>query len=389
MRGCSTRSGNLADSLIVRMSSVARACGAINLAQGFPDFDPPQPVLDRLSQVVRSGPHQYAVTYGAPSFREALARIQALRMGIPIDPETQVVVTCGATEAILCAMMALCDPGDRVVVFSPFYETYVADAELVGATPTFVELHAPDFTFDDAELERACSLPGTKAIVLNDPSNPSGRVFGADELASIARAAERHDLYVITDEVYERIVYAPHRHVPFAGLPGMDGRTVSCGSLSKTYSMTGWRIGYLIAPPALAQRARRVHDYVSIAAPAPLMEAATAALELPDSYYDDLGALYRRKRDLFCGGLREAGVPFFEPQGTFFVMCDLSELGYVSDVELADDLARRVGVAAVPCSGFFASSENRFVRMHFAKGDDVLREALSRLEGWREKMGRG
>lgn len=382
----SHRSDRLADSIIVAMSRLARECGAINLAQGYPDFDPPRPLLEKLSASALDGPHQYPVTYGAENFRKALARQQSPRMGIAIDPETQILVTCGSTEAIMCALLSICDAGDRVVTFSPFYETYAADAVLCNAEVSYVDLHAPDFTFDERELDAACSLPNTRAIILCDPANPCGRVFTREELLAIARVAERHDLYVITDNVYEYIVYAPNKHIAFASLPGMAARTISCGSLSKTYSITGWRIGYLIASPEVTARVRKVHDFVTIAAPAPLMEAATAALEFPASYYDDLAAMYTHKRDLFCDGLRSRGIPFAEPQGTYFVMCDFSELGYESDLDLARDLAMRVGVAGVPCSGFFAKPENRYLRMHFAKSDEVLEQALDRLTGWRKKM---
>ena len=288
----------------------------------------------------------------------------------------------------MCSVMTVANPGDRVVVFSPFYENYGADAILCGAEPTYVELHAPEFTFDDAELEAACARPGTKALILCNPSNPTGHVFSRSELESIARMAEKYDLWVITDEVYEHIVYEPYEHVYFASLPGMAPRTLSCSSLSKTYSMTGWRLGYVIAPAEVTDRLRKVHDFLTVGAAAPLMEAAVAGLQLPQSYYDDLRDLYTHKRDLFCAGLAERGLTFVEPEGAYYVMVDISDFGYASDEEFAVDLAKRVGVGAVPGSCFFNAPENRFIRFHFAKSDEVLQAALARLDGWHEKMSR-
>ncbi len=386
MQELSRRTSRFTDSVIRRMTRVSMKYDAINLSQGFPDFDPPAAITERLAEVARKGPHQYAITWGAPNFRAALAAKQAPRMQMDIDPETQIVVTCGSTEAMMCSVMTVTNPGDRVVIFSPFYENYGADTILCGAEPTYVELHAPDFTFDEAELEAACAVPGTKALILCNPSNPTGHVFTHAELCFIAKMAEKYDLWAITDEVYEHIVYAPHEHVYFASLPGMAERTLSCSSLSKTYSMTGWRLGYVIAPADVIDRARKVHDFLTVGAAAPLMEAAVAGLELPQSYYDELTELYTRKRDLFCQGLRDVGFTFTEPEGAYYVMCDVSDLGYESDEECAVDLCRKVGVGAVPGSCFFNAPENRFVRFHFAKSDEVLKAALANLEGWREKM---
>lgn len=388
MQQLSSKTGHFTDSVIRRMTRVSMKYDAINLSQGFPDFNPPTEMMDRLAKVAYTGPHQYAITWGAQNFREALARKQEPRMGIPIDPDTQIVVTCGSTEAMMCSVMTVCNPGDRVVVFSPFYENYGADAILCGAEPTYVELRAPEFSFDEVELDAACARPGTKALILCNPSNPTGHVFTRAELETIARCAEKYDLWVITDEVYEHIVYAPYKHVYFASLPGMAERTLSCSSLSKTYSITGWRLGYVIAPAEVIDRARKVHDFLTVGAAAPLMEAAVVGLELPQSYYDDLLALYTHKRELFCAGLRERGLKFVEPQGAYYVMVDISDFGYESDDEFAVDLARKVGVGAVPGSCFFNAPENRFIRFHFAKSDDVLEAALKRLDGWHEKMAR-
>ena len=288
----------------------------------------------------------------------------------------------------MCSVMTVCNPGDRVVVFSPFYENYGADAILCDAEPTYVELRAPEFTFDEAELEAACARPNTKALILCNPSNPTGHVFTRAELDAIARLADKYDLWVITDEVYEHIVYAPYEHVYFASLPGMAERTLSCSSLSKTYSMTGWRLGYVIAPAEVTDRLRKVHDFLTVGAAAPLMEAAVVGLELPQSYYDNLRELYTHKRNLFCEGLRERGFEFVEPEGAYYVMCDISSCGYDNDEEFAVDFCKKVGVGAVPGSCFFHAPENRFVRFHFAKSDEVLNAALSRLDGWHEKMAR-
>ena len=386
MQDLSRRTERFTDSVIRRMTRISAQHDAINLSQGFPDFDPPRAVLDRLAEVAYTGPHQYAITWGAPNFRAALAAKQSPRMGLDIDPESQIVVTCGSTEAMMCSVMTVTNPGDRIVVFSPFYENYGADAILCGAEPTYVELRAPEFTFDETELEAACALPGTKALILCNPSNPTGHVFTRPELEFIARMAEKHDLWVITDEVYEHIVYAPHEHIYFASLPGMAGRTLSCSSLSKTYSMTGWRLGYVIGSPEVIDRARKVHDFLTVGAAAPLMEAAVVGLTLPQSYYDEIAALYAHKRDLFCNGLRDLGFSFVEPQGAYYVMADVSELGYESDYDCACDLIKKVGVGTVPASCFFNAPENRFVRFHFAKSDEVLKAALDRLDGWKEKM---
>lgn len=386
MQPLSTRTSKFTDSVIRRMTRVCSQYDAINLSQGFPDFDPPRQVLDALARAAYTGPHQYAITWGARNFRDALAAKQRRFMGLDINPETNIVVTCGSTEAMMCSVMSVANPGDRIVVFSPFYENYGADAILCGAEPTYVTLHAPTFGFREDELEAACAKTGTKALILCNPSNPCGHVFTLSELQFIAKMAQKYDLYVITDEVYEHIVYAPHRYIYFASLPGMAERTLSCSSLSKTYSMTGWRLGYVIAPPEVAERVKKVHDFLTVGAAAPLMEAAVAGLTLPDSYYEDLAELYAHKRELFCGGLRDLGFSIVEPQGAYYVMADISAAGYASDEDFAVDLCRKVGVGGVPGSCFFAEPENCFVRFHFAKSDEVLKAALDRLDGWQQKM---
>jgi aminotransferase len=381
----SHRTSTFSESVIRRMTRVANQHGAINLSQGFPDFDPPEALLKAAERTAREGPHQYAVTWGAQDFRTALAKKQSRFMGLPLDPDEHFVVTCGSTEAMMVAMMTACNPGDKVIVFSPFYENYAADAILSGAEPIYVPLHPPDFGFDPAELRRAFEQR-PKALVLCNPANPSGKVFTREELLYIASLAEEFDTFVLTDEVYEHIVYAPHHHTYFASLPGMFDRTLSCSSLSKTYSITGWRLGYVIAPPAIVNQARKVHDFLTVGAAAPLQAAAVTGLELPDSYYGELLAVYTGMRDLFLGYLDAAGLTYSRPQGAYYVMVDISEFGWNDDVEFAEWLAREVGVAGVPGSSFFHEPVRHLIRFHFAKRAETLAAAGSRLLTLREKV---
>ncbi|MDR2051724.1 MAG: aminotransferase class I/II-fold pyridoxal phosphate-dependent enzyme [Deltaproteobacteria bacterium] len=381
----SKKTARFSDSVIRRMTRICMKHGAVNLSQGFPDFDPPRAILDRLAEVAYSGPHQYAVTWGARNFREALAEKQSRLMGRAIDPETEIVVTCGSTEAMMAAMLTVADPGDKVIIFSPFYENYGADAILSGAESVYVPLHPPDYHFNPDELEEAFKKR-PKALVLCNPSNPSGKVFTLEELGVIADLAQKYDAYVITDEVYEHIVYAPHRHVYISSLPGMAGRTISCSSLSKTYSITGWRLGYIIASPEIIDAARKVHDFLTVGAAAPLMEAALAGLRLPDAYYNELLANYTEKRDIFLKGLDDLRIRHNDPAGAYYVMLDVSEFGYADDYVLCEDLARIVGVGAVPGSSFFREDVRDFIRLHFAKKTETLFEALNRLEHMRSKM---
>lgn len=366
------------ESVIREMTRLSNRHGSINLAQGFPDFDPPEELLEALIRAVRTPNHQYAVTWGAPRFRQALAKKQSKFTGLDIDPDRHLVVTCGSTEAMMAAMMTACDPGDRVIVFSPFYENYAADAILSGAIPIHVTLHAPDFTFDRDELKKAFAT-GAKAIVICNPSNPCGKVFTREELLFIAGLAEEHDAFVLVDEVYEHIVYAPHQHTCFATLPGMWERTLSCGSLSKTYSITGWRLGHIIAPENLISRARKVHDFLTVGAAAPLQEAAITALEFPDSYYQDLLQSYAAKRDLFMSYMRQTGLPFTEPEGAYYTLLNISSLGFATDTKAAAWLTEVVGVTGVPGSSFFKEPEHRFIRFHFAKKEETLRAAGEKL----------
>ena len=380
MKELSERTSKFTDSVIRRMTRVSIEHGAVNLSQGFPDFEPPKAITDRLAEVANEGPHQYALTWGAKNFRDALARKQNHFSGMNVDADKNIVVTCGSTEAMMAAMMSVCNPGDRVVIFSPFYENYGADAILSGAMPIYVPLNPPDFSFDADVLESAIKQSGVKALILCNPSNPCGKVFTEGELKVIAELAIKYDIFVITDEVYEHILYAPHKHTYIATLPGMADRTIICSSLSKTYSITGWRLGYVIANDEITDRVKKVHDFLTVGAAAPLMEAATVGLNFEDSYYEELKSHYTHMKELFTGGLKNIGLTFTEPQGAYYVMVDISEFGYDNDNEFCIDLASKVGVGAVPGSSFFKEDINNYVRFHFAKKDDTIYEALERLE---------
>lgn len=385
MKELSKRTKTFTDSVIRRMTRIANEYDAINLSQGFPDFDPPKEILNRLEQVAHEDYNQYAITWGAQNFRDALAKKQSKYMNLDLDSSKNIVVTCGSTEAMMAAMMSVCDPNDKVIVFSPFYENYGADSILCGANPIYVPLHPPVFNFDKEELENTFKQ-NPKALILCNPSNPCGKVFSKEELEYIACLAVKYDTYVITDEVYEHIVYAPYKHTYFASLPGMFERTISCSSLSKTYSITGWRLGYCIAPENIIEQIKKVHDFLTVGAAAPLQEAAVVGLEFSDAYYDELQKLYTHKKDLFLNGLKELNIPHTEPQGAYYVMVDISEFGYDSDLDFCVDLIKNVGVAAVPGSSFFKEEENRYIRFHFAKKDETLLAALNRLKDMRAKM---
>ena len=385
MKELSKRTETFTDSVIRRMTRIANEYDAINLSQGFPDFDPPKEILNRLEQVAHEDFNQYAITWGAQNFRDALAKKQSKYMNLDLDSNKNIVVTCGSTEAMMAAMMSVCDPNDKVIVFSPYYENYGADTILCGADPIYVPLHPPVFNFDKEELENAFQQ-NPKALILCNPSNPCGKVFSKEELEYIASLAVKYDTYVITDEVYEHIVYAPYKHTYFASLPGMFERTISCSSLSKTYSITGWRLGYCIAPENIIEQIKKVHDFLTVGAAAPLQEAAVVGLEFKDAYYDELQKLYTHKKDLFINGLKELNIPHTEPQGAYYVMVDISEFGYDSDLDFCVDLIKNVGVAAVPGSSFFKEEENRYIRFHFAKKDETLLAALDRLKDMRTKM---
>ena len=381
----SKRTATFTDSVIRRMTRISLQYGAVNLSQGFPDFEPPREILDRLGEVSKEDFHQYSVTWGAQNFREALAQKQSRLMGRTINPNAEIVVTCGSTEAMMAAMMTVVNPGDKVVVFSPFYENYGADAILSGAEPIYVPLVPPEFNFDRDVLEKAF-MQHPKALILCNPSNPCGKVFTYEELKFIAELAEKYDAFVITDEVYEHIVYEPNKHVYFSSLPGMSERTISCSSLSKTYSITGWRLGYIIAPPHIIDAAKKVHDFLTVGAAAPLQEAAVVGLRFGDEYYRDLQEKYTAKRDLFLKGLDDLKIAHTVPQGAYYILLDISEFGFESDLEFCEALARDVGVGAVPGSSFFREPVNDLIRLHFAKKDETLNNALNRLADLRKKI---
>ena len=385
MPSLSKRTENFTDSVIRRMTRISNQYGAVNLSQGFPDFEPPRELLNRLAEVAKEDFHQYSITWGAQNFREALAEKQSRLMGRKINPNEEIVVTCGSTEAMMAAMMTVTNQGDKVIVFSPFYENYGADTILSGAEPIYVPLYPPEFNFNVDELENAFKQH-PKALILCNPSNPCGKVFTYDELKIIADLAEKYDTFVITDEVYEHIVYEPYKHTYFASLPKMWERTISCSSLSKTYSITGWRLGYIITPKNIIEVAKKVHDFLTVGAAAPLQEAAVTGLKFGDEYYKDLQAKYTKKKDLFLKGLDDIGISHTIPQGAYYVLLDISEFGYESDLEFCEVLARDVGVGAVPGSSFFRENVNHLIRLHFAKKDETLYEALNRLEHIRNKI---
>lgn len=381
----SDRVKTFTDSVIRRMTRISNEYGAINLSQGFPDFNPPAPVLDALEKVAHEGPHQYSITFGAPGLRRALAEKHGKHIGRTIDPEREVVVTCGGTEAMLCTMMAICNPGDKVMIFSPFYENYGADTILSGAEPIYIPLVPPEYNFDIAQIEQGFR-DGAKAIIICNPSNPCGKVFTREELLAIGALAVKYDAYVVTDEVYEHLVYAPYHHTHMAGLPGMYDHTITCSSLSKTFSVTGWRLGYVIAPEAVMEHIKKVHDFCTVGAPAPLQEAILAGLQLGEPYYEELLRTYTKKRDFLLAGLDRLGLVHNVPQGTYFVMVDVQEFldlpqfqGW-TDLAFCEWMAKNIGLAAVPGSSFFRDPVNRYVRLHFARSEETLAAALACLE---------
>ena len=380
----SKRVENFTDSVIRRMTRISDEYGAINLSQGFPDFDPPKEIMDALAKAAYAGPHQYSVTYGADNFREALARKQEKAIGRKIDPDKEIVVTCGGTEAMMCAMMTICNPGDKVMVFSPFCENYGADAILSGAEPIYIPLVPPTYEFDIRLVEEGF-LQGAKAIIVCNPSNPCGKVFSEEELMAIGSLAVKYDAFVVTDEVYEHMVYAPNKHVCMAALPGMYEHTITCNSLSKTYSITGWRLGYLIGPEEVIEAAKKVHDFLTVGAAAPLQEAAVAGLNFPESYYQQLLKIYTEKRDYFLAGLDRIGLEHNVPQGTYFVLIDIQKFldlpkfqGW-TDLEFCEWMIQNIGVAAVPGSSFFKEEVNHLIRLHFAREKETIDEAMERL----------
>ncbi len=380
----SKRVREFTDSVIRRMTRISDEHGAINLSQGFPDFDPPQEIMDALAKAAHEGPHQYSITFGAQNFREALARKQGKAIGRTIDPNKEIVVTCGGTEAMMATMMTICNPGDKVMVFSPFYENYGADAILSGAEPIYIPLVPPTYDFDINLVEDGFKQ-GAKAIIICNPSNPCGKVFTEEELLAIGKLALKYDAFCVTDEVYEHMVYAPNKHTCMASLPGMYDHTITCNSLSKTYSITGWRLGYLIGPEHVIEAAKKVHDFLTVGAAAPLQEAATVGLNFPESYYEELLKKYTAKRDYFLAGLDRIGLKHNVPQGTYFVMIDIQEFldlpqfAGCTDLEFCEWMIKNIGVAAVPGSSFFREEVNHLIRLHFAREEKTIDEAVARL----------
>jgi aminotransferase len=385
----SDKAQRFTESVIRDMTRQARLHGAVNLAQGFPDFAAPDALKQAAIAAVRADVNQYAITWGAPSLRQAIAAKMQRDCSLTIDPETEITVTCGATEAMIATMLALVDPGDEVVIFEPFYENYGPDAILSGAVPRFVPLHPPDWTFDRAELARAFG-PRTRAIVLNTPNNPTGKVFTRAELQDIAALCQKWDALVFTDEIYEHILYDGAQHVAMATLPGMRERTVTINGLSKTYSVTGWRVGWTIAPPEITAAIRKVHDFLTVGAPAPLQEAGAAALQLPPSYYEELALAYRGRRDFLLGALERAGFRCFEPRGAYYIMTDIAAFDHGDDVAFSSWLVREVGVAPVPGSSFYSEPARgaHQVRFCFPKQTATLEDAARRLATVPERLAR-
>ncbi len=379
-RRASLKAERFTESVIREMTRLAQLHGAVNLSQGFPDFPAPEEVKEAARRAIAADVNQYAVTWGARSLRQAIARKFERLYAVPVDPEREVTVTCGSTEAMIATLLAVLDPGDEVVVFEPFYENYGPDAILSGATPRFVPLRPPSWDFDPEELARAFTRR-TRAIILNTPNNPTGKVFTRAELEVVADLCRRHDALVITDEIYEHILYDGAVHVPMASLPGMAERTITINGMSKTYSVTGWRVGWAIAPPLLTSAIRKVHDFLTVGAAAPLQEAGALALDLPDAYYASLAAGYARRRDRLLPVLERAGFRVHRPQGAYYVMTEIDGFGWDDDVAFARHLVEDVGVAVVPGSSFYSDPARgrRQVRFAFCKKDATLDEAERRL----------
>ena len=377
----SKKATQFTESVIREMTRLNDLHGGVNLSQGFPDFSAPDAVKDAAVAAIHADVNQYAVTWGARPLREAVAREFTRRYGLEVVADAQVTVCCGSTEAMMSTMMAIIDPGDEVVVFEPFYENYGPDAILSGATPRYVTLHEPDWHFDPDELAAAFNTK-TKAIIINTPNNPTGKVFTREELETIAALCRRWDAIAIADEIYEHIIYDGRQHVPMATIEGMAERTVTINGLSKTYSVTGWRVGWTISPPSLTGAIRKVHDFLTVGAPAPLQEAGSVALGLPDQYYLDLAAKYQRLRDVLLGVLERHRFTCYKPYGAYYIMTDISAFGFNDDVEFARHLVTNVGVAAVPGSSFYKNSSRGRTKLRFCycKRDETLVEADRRLQ---------
>lgn len=376
----SRKASQFTESVIREMTRVALEYGAVNLAQGFPDFPCPPELKRAACEAIETDVNQYAITWGDKQFRDGIREKVRWYLGLDIDSDTEITVTCGSTEAMAAVMLATLNPGDEVIIFEPYYENYSPDAILAGATPRYVSLHSPDWTFDEGELRQAFNSR-TKAIIVNTPHNPTGKVFTHEELTVIAELAQQWDVLVFTDEIYEHILYDGTEHIAIATLPGMGDRTVTINGLSKTYSVTGWRVGYILANRELTSAIRKVHDFLTVGAPAPLQRAGVAAMHLPVSYYQQLADLYSHKRSLILSILAEVGIPYFIPQGAYYVFADISQFGYANDVDFVKYLIKEVGVAAVPGSSFFADSTlgKSFIRFCFSKKSETLQAAGERL----------
>jgi aminotransferase len=376
----SQRSTRFTESVIREMTRLCNQHGAVNLAQGFPDFSAPEAIKDEAVRAIRGDVNQYAITWGAKRLREALVAKTLRFTGLRYDPETEVTVCCGSTECMVATLLALVNPGEEVIVFEPFYENYGPDAVLCGATPRFVRLREPEWAFDPAELAAAFS-DRTKAIIINTPNNPTGKVFSRAELEQIAALCRKWDVVAVTDEIYEHMTYDGTEHVTLAAMDGMRERTVTISGISKTFSVTGWRVGYCLASPALTGAIRKVHDFLTVGAPAPLQEAAATALALPDEYYRTLAEGYRARRDFLLPALEAAGFRTFKPRGAYYVMTDISRFGFADDVAFARHLVAEGGVAAVPGSSFYADpgAGRQRLRFHFARRRETLEAAVERL----------
>ncbi|MES1258026.1 MAG: aminotransferase class I/II-fold pyridoxal phosphate-dependent enzyme [Acidobacteriota bacterium] len=376
----SARTAHFTESVIREMTRLAIVHGAVNLAQGFPDFAAPVDLKQAAIDAIAADHNQYPITWGTKPFRQAIAAKYARTYNLPVDPEREITVTCGATEGMIAALLAVADPGDEVVVFEPFYENYHPDTLLCGAERRLVKLHAPDWTFDPDELRRAFSSR-TKAIILNTPNNPTGKVFTHEELSYIASLCQEFDALAITDEIYEHITYDGHRHIPIITLPGMRERTILVNSMSKTFSVTGWRVGWVIASPDLTGSIRKVHDFLTVGAATPLQQAGVMALHLPDAYFNGLSAGYEGRRKAAVDMLEAAGFRCFMPQGAYYVMTDISAFGAANDVEFARWLIEEIGVAAVPGSSFFhnPASGSQQIRFCFCKKYETLSAAGAKL----------
>ncbi len=379
-RSTSEKAARFTESVIREMTRLANAHGAVNLSQGFPDFPAPDELKEAAARAIAANINQYAVTWGAPNLRQAIAAKFERSYGVPVDPDQEITVTCGGTEAMVASLMALLNPGDEVVTFEPFYENYGPDAILAGAIPKFVTLRTPDWSFDPAELRAAFSSK-TRAIIMNSPHNPTGKVFSRTELELIASLCREFDVVAVTDEIYEHILYDGNVHIPMATLPGMKDRTITINSMSKTYSVTGWRVGWTIAPAWITGAIRKVHDFLTVGAPAPLQEAGALALGLPPSYYDDLAAKYAGRRARMLGILDACGFTVYKPGGAYYVIVDTQPLGYSHDVEFAKWLVGEVGVAVVPGSSFYQDPQKgrTQVRFAFSKKKETFDEAERRL----------